>query len=197
MERKKLLEILDRQIENKNIIKHMLATEACMGALAKRLKAKKPRLKTEEVIDEKEWRMAGLMHDGDYRDDVPAKQQGIKIVEIMKREGVDVPESVAHAIAAHNWRNTGVKPQSLMDWALFCSDSLTGLIVATALVMPSRKLADVSVQNVLNRFKEKSFARGTRREDIALCQKKLGIPLDEFVKICLEAMQEISSELGL
>jgi predicted hydrolase (HD superfamily) len=187
MDREKLLKILEKQIENKNIIKHMLATEACMRVLAEKLGAE----------NKEEWAMAGLMHDGDYRDDVPVEQQGVKIAEIMRDEGIEVPESVAHAMAAHNWRNTGVEPKSLMDWALFTCDSLTGLIVAATLVLPSRKLADLKVENVLHRFKEKSFARGTRREDIALCEEKLGIPLEEFVKICLKAMRGISRELGL
>jgi predicted hydrolase (HD superfamily) len=84
-----------------------------------------------------------------------------------------------------------------MDWSIFCADSLTGLIVACALVLPSRKLADVSVGMVLKKFKSSSFAAGTRREDIALCQEKLGIPLEEFIAISLKAMQEISEELGL
>ncbi len=81
-----------------------------------------------------------------------------------------MPENAARAMAAHNWRNTGVEPKSLMDWSLFCCDSLTGLIVAATLVLPSRKLADVTVERVMNRFKEKSFARGTRREDLPALQ---------------------------
>lgn len=185
-DKKELLEFLDKQIENKNIIKHMLATEVCMGALARKLDG-----------NEEEWKFAGLMHDGDYRDDVPVKKQGIEITSLLKSRGIEVPESVAQAMAAHNWSNNGVKPKSVMDWALFCSDSLTGLIVAATLVLPSRKLADVTVERVLNRFKEKSFAKGTRREEIALCQEKLGLSLEEFVKICLTAMQGISDNLGL
>lgn len=197
MNRKKLLSILDKQVENKNVIKHMLATEACMGALARELKAQDKKSKTEESINEEEWRMAGLAHDGDYRDNVPLDQQGVKITEILKGEGVEVPENVARAMAAHNCLHTGVEPESLMDWALFCSDSLTGLIVAAALVLPSCKLADLKAKSVMKRFGEKSFARGTRRDDIARCEEKLGICLEEFVKICLEAMREISEELGL
>ncbi len=187
MNREKLLQILEKQVENKNILKHMLATEACMRALAKYFKAE----------NEQDWAFAGLMHDGDYRPDVPVEQQGVKIVEILKNEAIPVPDSVAHAMAAHNHENTGVCPESLIDWALVCCDSLTGLIVATALVLPSRKLADVTVQNVLHRFGEKSFARGIRREEIAKCEEKLSIPLDKFIEICLTAMKEISDDLGL
>ncbi len=196
MNRKKLLQILDKQVENKNIIKHMLAVEACMKALARQLKSQGQKAK-DENINEEEWAFAGLMHDGDYRDDVPVDRQGVEITAVLEKEGVKVPKAVARAMAAHNWDNTGVEPKTLMDWSLFCCDSLTGLIVAAALVLPSRKLADLKVENVMKRFKEKSFARGTRREDIAQCEERLAIPLEEFVKICLRAIQEISKELGL
>jgi predicted hydrolase (HD superfamily) len=84
-----------------------------------------------------------------------------------------------------------------MEWSLFICDSLTGLIVATALVRPSKKLADVKLKSLKKKFKQPSFARGTRREDIKLCEAKLGIPLDEFMQIGLDAMKEISDDLGL
>jgi len=84
-----------------------------------------------------------------------------------------------------------------MDWSLFISDSLTGLIVATALVHPDKKLSSVKVKSVMKKFKDKAFARGTRREDIKMCEEKLGIPLREFIEICLRVMQGISNELGL
>ena len=185
--REQALKFLNEKVENKNIIKHMLATEACMKALADQLGAR----------NKEEWAMAGLLHDGDYSESVPMEKQGVQVTEWLRTAGFEVPENVAQAMAAHNWSNTGVEPKTLMDWSLFCGDSLTGLIVAATLVLPSRKLADLAVENVLNRFKEKSFARGTRREDIALCEEKLNIPLEKFVKICLEAMQNISQELGL
>ena len=183
--REQALEFLNKQIENKNIIKHMLATEAIMRTLARKLK-----------IDEDKWGIVGLLHDGDYTPNVPPERQGLEVTEILRKRGFEIPEDVAQAIAAHN-HMTGRNPVTAMDWAIFCGDSLTGLIVAATLVLPSRKLADLTVENVLNRFKEKSFAKGTRREDIALCEEKLGIPLPEFVKICLKAMQNISNELGL
>lgn len=183
--RDEALAFLNEKIANKNIIKHMLATEALMRAMAKKMGG-----------NENEWAIAGLLHDGDYCESVPIEKQGVQVTKWLQELGYEIPENVAHAMAAHN-AATGVKAESKMDWAIFCGDSLTGLVVASALVLPSRKLADVSVQTVLNRFKEKAFARGTRREDIALCQEKLGLSLEEFVKICLEVMQGISKELGL
>lgn len=184
--REKALAFLNEKVENKNIIKHMLATEALMRVLAKKFGE-----------NEEEWAMAGLLHDGDYSPDVPMEKQGVLITEWLREMGEEMPDSVAQAMAAHNWSNTGVEPRTKMDWSLFCGDSLTGLIVASALVLPSRKLTDLTVESVLKRFKEKSFAKGTRREDIAKCEEKLGMPLSEFIEICLKAMQAISGELGL
>jgi predicted hydrolase (HD superfamily) len=84
-----------------------------------------------------------------------------------------------------------------MEWALYCSDELTGLIVAVALVMPDRKLASVAAESVTSKFAQKSFAAGVDRQKIALCEEQLGITLDEFVGIVLESMQGISEEVGL
>jgi len=97
-------------------------------------------------------------------------------------------------MAAHNAKS-GVKPESKIDWAIFCGDSLTGLIVACALVRPDKKLASLETDSILKKFKNKSFAGGTRREDVLLCEKKLDIPLKDFAEITLKAMQRISSKL--
>lgn len=194
IKKEEALNFLNEKIENKNIIKHMLAVEAMMAAAYEVLKAK-------GAIDlggsQEDWLTAGLLHDGDYSETVPLKKQGLQVTEWLREKGYEIPENVARAMAAHNWHNTGVEPETLMDWTLFCGDSLTGLIVAATLVLPSRKLADVDTKMVLRRFKEKAFARGTRREDIALCEEKLSIPLQEFVEICLKAMQSISDNLNL
>lgn len=191
--REQALQLIEKHVENKNIIKHMLALEEVMGALFDKLEGDKRSL----PAGRQEWMMAGLLHDGDYCNGVLVERQGIQITEWARQKGYDIPENVAQAMAAHNWHNTGVEPKSPMDWAIFCADSLTGLIVACALVMPSKKLADVSVEMVLKKFKSPSFAKGTRREDIALCEEKLGIKLADFVAITLSAMQEIAGDLGL
>lgn len=184
--REEAIKLIEEHVENKNIVKHMFALEAVMGALCDRLGGAK-----------EEWEMAGLLHDGDYCEAVSMEKQGIQITEWAKEKGYDLPENVAHAMAAHNWHNTGVEPKNPMDWSIFCADSLTGLIVACALVLPSKKLSDVTVEMVLKKFKSPSFAKGTRREDIALCEEKLGIKLSDFVAISLKTMQNISGELGL
>jgi len=188
--REQALVLLRKYIKTENTIKHMLALEAIMRALAQKLEPEK----------KQEWGMAGLLHDLDYEtiDQKTYKGHGLKTVEILKNEDADLPESVYQAIKAHCYNlDLDFKPKNKMDWSIFISDSLTGLIVATALVRPDKKLASVEVKSVKKKFKQPSFASGTRREDIKLCEEKLGIPLDEFFALSLKAMQEISNELGL
>jgi predicted hydrolase (HD superfamily) len=188
--RDEALGLIRQHVKNENIVKHMLALEAVMGGVY-------DYLKPVDSGTRAEWMIAGLLHDGDYAEGVPVNKQGIAIAQWAKEAGYEIPDNVAHAMAAHNWHNTGVAPQSLMDWAIFCSDSLTGLSVATALVLPSKKLSDVTTDNVLRRFREKSFARGTRRDDILLCGEKMGLKLEDFVRFSLSAMQSIAIEIGL
>src|SRR3989304_9233353 len=130
--RDEALKFLNEAVENKNIIKHLLATEAIMRTLAKRFEPEK----------EEEWALAGLLHDGDYNDSVPPEKQGIEITNLLEKRGVHLPKEVKQAMAAHNFA-TSVIPQTKMDWSLFCCDSLTGLIVANALVRPDKKLSSV------------------------------------------------------
>ncbi len=188
--REEVLDLIENQVENKNIIKHMLAVEACMKALARRLNVQSERQK-----DEEEWGLAGLVHDLDYQEGIPDEEHGTRTGQILEQEGIKLSDEILHAVAAHNWRMNGVKPQTEMAWALYSVDSLTGLIVATALVMGG-KLDNVRPENVLNRFDEKSFAAGCRRDDIEKCSQ-LGLTLEEFVKINLKAMKDISQRLEL
>lgn len=194
--REQALNLINEHVVNKNIIKHMVALETLMGGVYEELK-KKGHSDQEMGGTKEEWLMAGLLHDGDYCESVPMEKQGVQIAEWAKEKGFVVPGNIAYAMAAHNWHNTNSEPKSLMDWTIFMGDSLTGLIVAATLVLPSRKLAEVTSQTVLNRFKEKAFAKGTRREDIQMCQEKIGLSLEEFVRISLESMQKISGDLGL
>ncbi|MFC1711725.1 HD domain-containing protein [Patescibacteria group bacterium] len=191
LSRDEALDLLKKHIKTENTVKHMLALEAIMKALAKKLEPDK----------EKEWAMAGILHDLDYEtvDQKTYEGHGLKTIEILKNEKVDLPESVIRAILAHNADILGDEymPKNKIEWAMLIADSLTGLIVATALVRPDKKLASVKVKSIKKKFKQPSFAAGTRREQIAMCEEKLGIPMDEFFNLSLKAMQEISSELGL
>ncbi len=185
MNRDDLLNLIKEHVKNKNSIKHMLAVEAVMRDLAKRFNE-----------DENLWGIAGLVHDidmemVDYKND--PKTHGIKGAEILKKIGVD--QRIIEAVKAHN-EATGKTPESLMEKSIFCTDPLTGLIVASALVLPSKKLADLTPESVLRRFKEKHFARGADREIISKCSE-IGLELEEFISLGLLSMQKISSDLEL
>ena len=181
MTREEALAALKGHLKNKNLFKHCLAEEAILRALAQRLRE-----------DEHLWGLAGLLHDIDYEEtEGDTERHTIVGAEILRKLGVD--ERIVHATLAHNDK---APRESTLDKALFASDPLTGLIVAAALITPEKKLSAIDTQFVLNRFKEKAFARGARREDILTCSE-IGLALEEFVDIGLRAMQEISDELSL
>jgi len=179
--RDEALALVHARVQNANMVKHLLASEAVMRALASRL----------APGAEDDWGLAGLLHDADV-EVAPPERQGALVCEWL---GDRVPDAVKHAMAAHN-PETGATPETPMDWALFAGEKLTGLIVASALIHKGRKLQAIDTQFVLNRYKEKGFARGADRTQIARCDR-LGMQLDEFVELALGAMQGISTELEL
>ncbi len=184
-------QILTKYLKNQNLIKHCLATEITMQALYERLTP--PGEYNEQ--DEEKWGITGLLHDADY--ELAKGQPEIHGLLLFEKEPNIIPDDVAYAIKSHNYQRTKVQPQSMMDWAITACDQLTGLIVAAALIHPDKKLASITPEFVLNRMKEKSFAKGADRDSIMLCESRLNIPLPEFVGITLRAMQSISQELGL
>ena len=166
------------------LIKHCLAVEAIMRALSQHFDE-----------DEEKWALTGLLHDIDYdkvKDDL--SQHSLLGSKVLEDLGID--KDICQAVKVHNEAH-GIPPQTLMEKALFVTDPLTGLIVAATLVLPSKKLVDLTTENVLNRFKEKAFARGANREIIKKCEELLGLKLEEFVKIGLLAMQKIGAQLAL
>ena len=145
------------------------------------------------------WGLAGLLHDVDYesvKDNEPTKNHIKVAMEWL--EDKDVPEEVINAIKAHGWQFVEGMPEPVtpMEWALYTCDELTGFIVAVALVKGG-KLSEVEVSSVMKKWGQKAFAAGVHREQIELCDEKLGIKLPEFVEMCLNAMKEIKGELGL
>jgi len=205
MTREEAYKILTIYLKNKNLIKHCLAAEAVMRALAKELRFNPPAGEAGNKdlrINEEKWGITGLLHDADYElSKGHPEKHGLLLFDPdsigIEKEPNKIPEDIAHAIKSHNYENTKVQPQSLMDWAITCCDQLTGLIVACALVHPDRKLASLTPEFILKRMKEKSFAKGADRKPILMCEEKLGILLKEFVEINLKAMQSISADLGL
>ena len=183
MQRAEALRLVQANITNQNLVKHSLAVEAIMRALARRFGE-----------DEERWGLTGLLHDIDYdatKDDF-AKHTLIGS-EMLADLGVD--PDIVYAVKVHNEIH-GLPRVSLLDKALFCTDPLTGLITAAALIRKERSLAIVTPDFILNRFGEKGFARGANRDTIRLCNE-IGLGLDEFVATGLLAMQEIGGELGL
>ena len=181
MDRDQALEIVRQHLKNKNLVKHSLAVEACMRALARRLSQ-----------DVEKWGLAGILHDLDY--EITEKSPELHTTETVKiLKEMDMDPEIIQAIQAHAGQ---VSCQSGMDWAIFSIDPLTGLIIAATLMHPNKKLKDVDPGFVKRRYKEKSFARGAKREDIEQI-RNVGLDLDEFISICLEAMQGIDKELGL
>jgi uncharacterized protein len=179
-----------------NIFNHSLALEACMGEIYDYLKSQNQISETEPSRDD--WTLAGLIHDldyfGEYKETHP-----LKIKEILTKYNLEIPEEINQIILAHDGKRNNIYDNKA-KLAIFCADSLTGLIVAVAFVYPSRKLADVKTSSVLKRFlKEPKFAAGTRRDEVAKCEllQGLNIPLEKFIEICLISMQQIAPEIGL
>jgi len=183
MQRSEALRLVKEKVKNRNLIKHMLAVEAVMRALACRLGE-----------DEELWGLAGLLHDIDYdqtKDD--PERHSLIGAGILEELGVD--PRIVYAVKVHNEVHD-LPRESLLDKALYAVDPLTGLIVAAALIRPEKKLGVVDADFVLHRFKEKGFARGASRDQMRTCEE-LGLSLEEFVAIGLEAMKGIAGELGL
>jgi len=174
---------VSRRITTKNLFKHILAVEAVMRQLARHF-----------GDDEERWGAAGLLHDIDYEDtknnpDVHSIESG----EIAAELGFD--SEIVDAVKAHNEIH-GFPRETKMAKALYSADPLTGLIVASALISPKKRLSGIDTDFVVNRMGEKSFARGANRDIIRACSE-LGLTVTEFISLGLEAMQGISEELGL
>ncbi len=180
IEREEACKLVKEKVKQRNLVKHILAVEAVMRRLAEHLGE-----------DPDYWGLTGLLHDLDYSEtvDTPEKH-AYKTREWLKE--YDMPDDMMHAIEAHPGH---IPCETKLDWALYCSDPVTGLIVAGVLMHPSRKLAHVDVSYMLRRFKENRFAAGADREAIAKCSE-LGLSLEEYMGLALEGMQRISDELG-
>lgn len=184
MNKDEALLMLNDKVKTPNLVKHCLACGAAMKELAKYFKE-----------DEEKWEIAGLLHDIDYEETKDKPEQHSLIgSEYLKEQNID--KEIVEAVKTHNEIH-GIAPETKMAKSLFCVDPLTGLIVATTLVLPSKKIKDVTTDNILNRFKEKGFAKGANREIIKQCESLLGLSLKEFVDLVLQGMQKIDKNLGL
>jgi len=180
--REEALRRVKNHLKNQNLVKHMVAVSAIMRGLAERLGG-----------DPGLWEAVGMLHDIDYEEvGQDWERHGLVSADLV----ADVlPDDGLHAIKAHN-PQTGFEAKSGMDVALIAADALSGLVVATALMMPDKKLATVKVRSLRRKFKDSSFARGVSRDNLIRCEE-LGISLEEFLSIGLASMQAVSDELGL
>jgi len=183
MDREEALSSVIANVENENLVKHMLATEAVLRALARRFNE-----------NEEDWGLTGLLHDIDVELTENELRMHSKLGADLARE-LGASDEIYHAILCHNEAH-GIPCDSLLDKALFCVDPLTGLITAAALIRSDKSLAGLTTESVVKRFKEKRFAAGVNREQIASCQE-IGIKLEEFLSLGIEAMKEIADDLGL
>ncbi len=163
---------------------HCYASEAVLRALAVRLGR-----------DADQWGIAALLHDVDVEiTDADPKRHAIEAIPILQEAGMDA-ESI-EAIKLHNEEASGLPRTKEFHHALAAGETITGLIVATTLVYPDKKIASVKPTSVVKRMKQKAFAASVNRDTIRECEK-IGIPLPEFAELAINAMREISDEIGL
>lgn len=182
--REKAYDLVLQHISNEKMIQHCLASEAVMRAIARHLGR-----------DEEQWGLAGLLHDLDVEfTHADPFLHGLKTEELLRDYDVD-PE-ILDAIRMHNEVASGSLRTKEFQHALAAGETITGLIFATTFVYPDRKLSSVKPKSIVKRMKEKAFAASVKRENILECEK-IGIPLDQFAALCIEALLPISEELGI
>ena len=183
MTRQDALDLLHEFTANPNLRKHGYAVEAAMRGYARKLGE-----------DEEKWGIVGLLHDFDYERWPTLGEHPFKGAQVLRERGW--PEEIVEGCLAH-YSESGIPRDTPLKRAIFAVDELTGLIVAVALVRPSKKIAEVEVDSVKKKMKQKSFAAQVNREDIQRGAEEMGVPLDEHIQTVLAAMQAIAEELGL
>jgi len=181
--RDEALALLKEFNQNESLIKHALAVEGVMRYMARK-----------RGHDEEKWGMIGLVHDLDY--DRYPEQHCQKTEEILKER--DWPEEYVRAVLSHAWGMcTDIEPQHEMEKILYAIDELTGLVVAVALVRPSRSVLDMKVKSVAKKWKDKSFAAGANRDVIQKGAKMLGLELSDLFEEVIMGMREVAEAIGL
>jgi putative nucleotidyltransferase with HDIG domain len=183
MNRPEALAIVREYIKNENLVRHMLAVEAAMRFYAEKFGQ-----------DPETWGITGLLHDFDWEIHPTLENHPQAGAPLLRQRGV--PEEIVRAVLSHA-DHTGVPRQSLMEKALYACDEITGLVTAVALVRPSRSLHDLEASSVKKKWKDKAFAAGANREEIAKATEEFGIELWEHVGNVILAMRRIAPELGL
>jgi putative nucleotidyltransferase with HDIG domain len=181
--REEAFELLKKYNKTESLIKHALAVEGVMRYMARKRQA-----------DEEKWGLIGLIHDLDYEQ---FPEQHCKKTEEILREN-NWPEDYIRAVISHGWGIcTDVKPESEMEKVLYAIDELTGLVVTTALVRPSKSVMDVKPKSVKKKWKDKRFAAGVDRSIIENGAQMLGVEVSELIVDTIAGMQEVAEEIGL
>lgn len=181
--REKAVKLLNENISSENMLKHCYASEAVLRGIAKKLGE-----------NEEEYGIAGLLHDIDVEiTHADPFTHGPYAEKMLKGK---ITDEMLDAIVMHNEVATGKNRTTRFQHALAAGETITGLITATTLVYPDKKIALVKPQSVIKRMKQKAFAASVKRENIMECEK-IGIPLNEFVEISIRSMSAISGVLGL
>jgi putative nucleotidyltransferase with HDIG domain len=184
MDRKQAEDLLHQYVQDEKMLYHCYASEAVMRAMARKLGR-----------DEEKWGIAGLLHDIDAEiTDKNPGRHALEAVPILREQGLG--EDVLDAIKMHNEEATGKERTTEFQHALAAGETITGLIYATALVYPDKKISSVKPKSIRKRMKEKAFAASVNRDTIRECEQ-VGIPLDEFIELSLNAMKEIDQKIGL
>lgn len=177
IDREQALELLNAHVKNPKMIKHCLASEAVMARLAERFGE-----------DREKWSLAGLLHDLDVElTNADLNVHGRESVRILGERGIDA--ELIDAVGMHNEGSSGKARSTRFQHALAAGETITGLILATALVYPDRLVASVKPSSVVKRMKEKAFAASVNRDIIRECET-IGIPLPEFAELCVKAMAD-------
>jgi len=177
-------QLLTEYTRGESLLKHALAVEAAVRGYARKFGE-----------DEAGWGVVALLHDFDYERWPSLEDHPFRGSEILRER--EYPEWVIRAILSHATEITGVTRDSLLEKTLFACDELAGFITATALVKPSKSLAEVDAKSIRKKMKDKAFARSVSRDDIINGAADLGVDLDEHIAFCIEAMKTVASELGL
>ncbi|MGE4412932.1 MAG: HDIG domain-containing metalloprotein [Candidatus Caldatribacteriota bacterium] len=181
--RAEALQLLKEYNHDDSLIKHALAVEGVMRYIARKMGE-----------DEQMWGIIGLVHDLDY--ERYPQEHCQKSREILQEKGW--PEDYIRAVVSHGWGICSeVKPETNLEKTLFAIDELTGLVVTTALVRPSKSVMDVEVKSVKKKWKDKRFAAGVNRDIILQGAEMLGIELSELIADTIRGMQEVAKEIGL
>ena len=197
--RTQAVDLMNSHITNIGLRKHCLAVGAAMAALYDHFHLPP----TREGDGRGLWEIIGILHDADWEETRDAIDQHTRktvqwIATLAEGREPETTAIMIRTILSHNYHNNGEPaPATDIEWSLSCCDELTGIVVANALIMPSKKLADISPESVIKKMNTRSFAAAVDRSGIVLCEEKLGIKLYDFVTIVLRGMQSASDELGL